>query len=137
MSAKSLCVDFRVGGGRARWAAPVASGRFAFLEMSDRRAMRGRRAVVDLAPVVLDAHRVPSERLLAAWEPVRLRLRELVDELVWSMWLAPLHPHSLVGGMWRVGCRPQCCDWVRARFGRVLLEAAGCPVEIVACGELA
>jgi hypothetical protein len=137
VSAKSICVDFRSGEGRAKWAAPVASGRFAFLEMADRRAVRSRRVAVESVPIALDPHRTPSDRLLAAWEPVQARLRELVDELTWKLWLAPLHPHSLVGGVWRVGCRPQCCGWVQARFGRVLLEAAGCGVEIVPCGELA
>jgi hypothetical protein len=137
MSVKPLCVDFRTGGARPAWAAPVSHGRFAFLEMADRRATRARRSSSVAEPVALDQHRTPSLRLLAAWEPVVVELRRMVDEPTFRIWLEPLHPHSLIGGVWRVGCRPNCRRWVQDRFGRVLLAAAGRDVMVVPCGELA
>jgi hypothetical protein len=130
------CIEFRSGRGRASYAAPVASGRFAFLEMSDRRAMRSRvKAKPEPRTATLDPHREPSARLLAAWAPVERELRQAVDESTYQIWLAPplVHPHALTAGRWRLACRPQTCSWIRERFGKIVAECAGCPVEFVAC----
>lgn len=76
----------------------------------------------------------PSSRLLAAWAPVDARLRGAVGDGIFNMWLAKLHPHSLVAGEWMLGCEPGVVDWVCRRFGRMLEESAQRPVRIVECG---
>lgn len=85
-----------------------------------------------------DAHREPSVRLLEAWAPVEDDLRRCVelgtlDDLSLRLWLAPVHPHSLIGGTWRLGCDERAICWLRDRFGRLLEGCAGRPVEFVVC----
>lgn len=130
-----LAIPFRTGR-RSPSVAPIASGRFAYLEMEDRR--RKRKTLVTPQPDARrEAHRDPSLRLLEAWTPIEAELRKSVDELTFRIWLAAggqvdLHPHSLIGGTWRLAARHQSC-WIEDRFGRLLSTCAGCPVEIVVC----
>lgn len=81
-----------------------------------------------------DPHREPSTALLEAWKPVEVELRQAVDGPTFRIWLAQLHPHSLIGGTWRLACRPEHVGWLRDRFGRVIEGRAGRPVELVGCG---
>jgi hypothetical protein len=71
--------------------------------------------------------------LLAAWEPVRAELKQAVDEDIYRLWLAPLHPHMLVDGVWTVGCPTNSVGWINDRFGRMLVSCAGSPVMIMPC----
>lgn len=80
-----------------------------------------------------DPHREASVALLEAWAPVEVEMRKCVDELTYRIWLAPMHPHSLVGGTWRVGCDARAVGWIRDRFGRMIEACAGRPVELVIC----
>ena len=60
-------------------------------------------------------------------------IRAMVDEPIWQLWLADLHPRSLMAGTWCLAARPEHQEWIETRFGRLLAECAGCPVQIVAC----
>jgi hypothetical protein len=127
-------IDFRSGSRRPGMAPPVASGRFAGLEIQERRDReRMREHSVTPKPEPIDPHNEPSERLLAAWSPVDQTIRAMVDELVWRMWLIDLHPHRLLNGTWYLATSPRKRGWVEERFGRLLAAAAGCPVQIIAC----
>jgi hypothetical protein len=139
VSISAPCIGFRKGTPRALWAPPVAAGRFAFLEMSDRRATRSRaKAKPEPRTATLDPHREPSPRLLAAWAPVERELRQAVDESTYRIWLADVHPHSLIDGTWTLACpRLQTVGWVADRLGRVIRDCAGCPVMFVACEAVA
>lgn len=80
-----------------------------------------------------EEHRDASPRLLAAWSPVEQALHASVAGTTFNIWLAEVHPHSLVNGVWRVGCREQARGWLENRFGRLFKECAGRPVEFVVC----
>lgn len=130
----SLDFAFRCGGSRSPHVAPIASGRFAHLEMQDRQRMRSQRRVSAPRPKhASDAHRDPSPQLLGAWLPVEAELRKAIDEATFRIWLAPIHPHALIAGTWRLGCSESVLCWVRDRFGRVIQACAERPVEFVVC----
>lgn len=131
----ALHFKFRTGSPRPAWTPPKASGRFAFLEMSDRQALRAKRTQPTKRPLDLDAHHTPSVPLLEAWAPVEDRLRESIDGPTFRLWLADLHPHRKLGGRWYLAARSQAVGWVRDRFGRLIESCAGCPCEFVACSR--
>jgi hypothetical protein len=65
-------------------------------------------------------------------------MRMSVEDLTFRIWLAPggeanLHPHSLIGGTWRLGCDERAIAWLRDRFGRLIEVSAGRPVQLVVC----
>lgn len=84
-----------------------------------------------------EPHRPPSITLLETWAPVEDELRQAVEDLTFRMWLAPLHPHAFIGGVWRLAYRPEGIGWIRDRFGRLIEGCAGRPVEFVVCEEMA
>lgn len=128
----TVSFDFRRGGRRRSVAGPVASGRFAHLEMEDRAGRVSNRKPA----AICDPHREPSIALLEAWAPIEVELRSAVDGPTFRIWLAQLHPHSLTGGAWRLACRPAHVGWIRDRFGRVIEGCARRPVEFVVCEAL-
>lgn len=83
----------------------------------------------------MSAHRAPSERLLAAWAPVDAEIQRAVDELTYRIWLVGVHPHALLEGTWILGTHKQSRRWIQDRFGRLIAECAGRPVEFVACSS--
>ncbi len=132
----ALAFEFRVPGHeRPSWAAPkpsIFSGTFAGLEIEERR--KGRQGSLKKAEP-LDPHREPSERLLEAWAPLENELREAIDPETFAIWLADLHPHRILRGVWYVACRPRARGWVEERYGRVIRACADRPVVFVACEE--
>ena len=114
-----LSFDHKRRGRRSSMAGPVASGRFAHLEMQDRQRMREQRRRPAQAPPrpehVGDLHRDPTPRLLEAWQPVRAELLRAVDESTYRIWLAPVHPHALIGGTWRLACSEPRLPFVAVR----------------------
>lgn len=91
-----------------------------------------RAMVVDrMASAESDPHR--DVELIAAWAPVQSEFARAVDEATYRVWLAPVHPHSLVDGAWTVGCPSASVGWVLARFRRMLERAADGPVGVVPC----
>ena len=85
---------------------------------------------------LLDPHRPASIGLLEAWAPVENELRLAVERSTFNIWLAPLHPHSLVAGVWKLAYRPENVSWIVDRFGRLIAEVAQRPVEFVVCSAL-
>ena len=86
------------------------------------------------AQTLLDTHNSsPSSELLAAWEPVRREMREMVDGVVFDTWLADVHGHRFVDGVWVLACPAQTRDWVETRFGALWEKAAQGPVRFVIC----
>lgn len=102
-------------------------------EREDARQARSTLGLDKAAELAADPHRESSERLLEAWAPVENRLRDLVDHPVFAMWLAELHPHRLVGGVWYVGCRSRAQGWIQARFGYLIASCADRQVVLVPC----
>ncbi len=94
--------------------------------IEDGRQSGGALAAVEACPAV-DA--VAEARWVAMTDTVRAA----VDEATFDMWLAPLHPHCQTGDSLVLGAPPETRGWVADRFRKVLEEAAGGPVEIVAC----
>ncbi len=76
------------------------------------------------------AHPV-TDQLLSDWAPIRDRLAEQVDEVAFTLRIAPLHPHANNGSLILGGPEP---GFVSNRFGRVLAAAAGTPVQVIDCG---
>lgn len=86
------------------------------------------------ARTLLDPHNTsPSPELLAAWEAVRGEMCRAVDECVFNIWLADIHPHRFVDGVWMLACPANTRDWVSSRFGRLWEKAAQAPVRFVIC----
>jgi hypothetical protein len=84
----------------------------------------------------LDAHNEnPSPGLLAAWEPVRRRIQDLIAEEggEWNTWLAIVHPHRVRDGEWWLACPPNVRGWVAERYGRRWGWACQAPVRFVGC----
>jgi hypothetical protein len=139
----SLVFETKRRGTPMPWAQPHTRGFVAGI-LADERRHRERRgqlqAVPDQAePLKLVKPCSPSERLLAAWAPVEGRVREIVGEAIWNIWLAGLHPHSLIGGEWTLGWTPLRpgagqLTWVRARHSRVIEACTEHGVCIVECG---
>jgi hypothetical protein len=116
--------------------ATKASGWWKGLLMRDRQDVRvARSRTIMGVSGMIDSHGEPSERLLAAWVPIMDQLRQAVDPAVFGCWLADLHPHRRLGGVWYVGCRPQACGWVEQRFGRLVAACADREVVFVACEQ--
>jgi hypothetical protein len=86
----------------------------------------------------VDAHPVTHE-LRAEWAGIETRLREIVDEPTFNMWLAPLHLHHADGDLLIAGTSPEGIGWIKTRFRDVLRAALeGRCMDIIACGcELA
>lgn len=84
-----------------------------------------------------DAHNAsPSPELLAAWEPVRDRVRELVEPHVWSTWLEAVHPHRFRDGVWVLACSTDGHrDWMGKRFGGLWGFACEARCEFVICDQ--
>jgi hypothetical protein len=83
---------------------------------------------------LLDAHNAcPSPELLRAWEALCREMREMVDGLVFDIWLADVHPHRFVDGVWWLACPVNSRDWIETRFGRLWEKAAQGPVRFVIC----
>lgn len=81
-----------------------------------------------------DPHREPSGDLLAVWMPIEDELRRAVGNSTFNMWLAPLHPHAVIGGVWRLAAvEERMLGWVEARYTRLIADCAGRPVEFVVC----
>jgi hypothetical protein len=83
---------------------------------------------------LLDAHNAsPSPELLTAWGAVRREMREAVDGTVFETWLADVHPHRFVDGVWLLACPVNSRDWIAERFGRLWGKVAQAPVKFVIC----
>jgi hypothetical protein len=77
----------------------------------------------------------PSRELLAAWELARREMQSLVDEDVWRIWLEPVHPHRVIGGVWWLACPESTRDWVQSRWRRLWERACHAPVRFVVCDQ--
>ena len=83
---------------------------------------------------------VSDDELLHAWHRIQQELRSAVGDSIWHIWLEPLEPRSLEGGVLVVEAPDAIRPWVGGRFSRVLracTEAVlgpGVQVELVAPG---
>ena len=81
------------------------------------------------------------DELPHAWRRIQHELRRAVGDSTWHIWLEPLTPRSLEGGVLVVEAPDPIRPWVGGRFSRVLracTEAVlgpGVQVELVAPGE--
>jgi DNA-binding transcriptional ArsR family regulator len=97
-----------------------------------------------LASTIMDGGRAPVEAPIGActlttdldeaWASVRPALRQLVGDVTFNLQLAPLHPHERTDAGWVLGCPAGQVAW-KARYRRVLEQAAGQPVRLVACAR--
>ncbi|MBV9194741.1 MAG: chromosomal replication initiator protein DnaA [Solirubrobacterales bacterium] len=62
--------------------------------------------------------------LTPAWPEFRARLRDAVGESTYHIWLEPLEPHRLEGGILTLRAPAATQRWVAERFGRVLEACA-------------
>ena len=59
------------------------------------------------------------------WAQVRKRLRELVGESMFEIWLEPLELIAIdASGTLVIGAPPATCSWLRHRYGRVIARCA-------------
>jgi hypothetical protein len=93
---------------------------------------------VDL-DAVRERLRAAGKEDLAAWERVRLVLRETVGESMFEIWLAPLELIAVArGGTLVVSVPEEIAGWVGPRYGRLLdraAEGAGRRLRIADEGE--
>jgi hypothetical protein len=133
----ALEFNFRRQPEREQWSGRWVRG----IELEDQRiserAAKQRKNNKQASRRAIEIHRHPSGRLLAAWTPVQAALRAELDESVFNMWIAHLHPHSLVGGVWTLAAPRIAASWIEDRFGRVVEACAGRPCVYVICGGAA
>lgn len=85
---------------------------------------------------LLDPHNAnPSPELLAAWEPIRREMQEMVDSSSWQWWVGTVHPHRFVDGVWVLACPEASRDWIKVRFWRLWEQACHAPVKFVICSQ--
>jgi hypothetical protein len=114
----------------------LAKGRAARFDYERADGMRGQRERnrAERLRLLLDEHNAnPSAELLAAWEPIRAEMREMVEVSVWQWWVEAVHPHRVEGGVWVLACPENSRDWVKLRFGRLWEKACRAPVRFVIC----
>jgi hypothetical protein len=86
------------------------------------------------APIGVEVCTLTAD-LAAEWESVRAALRQSVGDETFALWLGALHPHGRTAEGWVVGCRAGQVAYMTGRYGRVLEQAAGEPVRLVACAD--
>jgi chromosomal replication initiator protein len=84
---------------------------------------------------------VSHDDLPHAWRRIQQELRLAVGDSAWHMWLQPLVPRSLEGGVLVVEAPDSIRPWVAGRFARVLracaeaVLGAGVTVDLVGPGD--
>lgn len=73
----------------------------------------------------------PTSEIAAEWARIRRELMDAAGQGAIAV-LAPLHPHTSEGVL-ALGCPSTHVGWVRDRFGRLIADIAGRPIEIIDC----
>lgn len=79
---------------------------------------------------------VVDQKLAERWDDVVVPdLRRAVDESVFDIWLADLHPHRVDGDQLILAAPSELATWVQERFDEILEAVAGRPVRVEACNR--
>lgn len=79
---------------------------------------------------------VVDQKLAERWDDVVVpELRRAVDESVFDIWLADLHPHRVDGEQLILAAPSELATWVQERFDEILEAVAGRPVRVEACNR--